>query len=241
MLIIKLKHFNTDRIKIGDHESMGPCNRCSRWPLQDRPLAGLYYPIPAWLSLTRSQNPWESELWRALCGPSLGTCSKISVIGFQCRLPCTSPTTVRNITRCLHHTAKFKQWREPWAGHLHWMFPVCNLLNKNWHWKLGGFGWMPSALQVWPFSLLTDTWLTSKFISKSQCLLRERQKSSDILEELRMQGIIKSQSTTARSGEAYENKVSVITWQEPLPQLWPCREHPEIQLLHTQSIQACLL
>ncbi|XP_010139510.1 PREDICTED: stathmin domain-containing protein 1, partial [Buceros rhinoceros silvestris] len=53
----------------------------------------------------------------------------------------------------------------------------------------------------------TDTWLTSKFISKSQCLQEgEGQKSSDILEELRVQGIIKSQSTTARSGEVYENK-----------------------------------
>ncbi|KAM6209175.1 LOW QUALITY PROTEIN: stathmin domain-containing protein 1 [Sarcoramphus papa] len=53
----------------------------------------------------------------------------------------------------------------------------------------------------------TDTLLTSEFISKSWPLQEtERQKSSDILEELRMQGIIKSQSTTARTGEVYENK-----------------------------------
>ncbi|XP_009977463.1 PREDICTED: stathmin domain-containing protein 1 [Tauraco erythrolophus] len=53
----------------------------------------------------------------------------------------------------------------------------------------------------------TDVLLTSEFISKSWPLEeRERQKSSDILEELRMQGIIKSQSTTARTGEVYDNK-----------------------------------
>ncbi|XP_031445249.1 stathmin domain-containing protein 1 isoform X1 [Phasianus colchicus] len=54
----------------------------------------------------------------------------------------------------------------------------------------------------------TDALLTSGFISKSWPLEEtERQKSSDILEELRMQGIIRSQSTTARTGEAHENKV----------------------------------
>ncbi|XP_015710214.1 stathmin domain-containing protein 1 isoform X1 [Coturnix japonica] len=53
----------------------------------------------------------------------------------------------------------------------------------------------------------TDALLTSGFISKSRPLQEtERQKSSDILEELRMQGIIRSQSTTAGTGEAYENK-----------------------------------
>ncbi|KAM6104182.1 LOW QUALITY PROTEIN: stathmin domain-containing protein 1 [Theristicus caerulescens] len=53
----------------------------------------------------------------------------------------------------------------------------------------------------------TDTLLTSEFTSKSWPLQEtERQKSSDILEELRMQGIIKSKSTTARTGEVYENK-----------------------------------
>ncbi|KAM9285898.1 LOW QUALITY PROTEIN: stathmin domain-containing protein 1 [Cariama cristata] len=53
----------------------------------------------------------------------------------------------------------------------------------------------------------TDVPLTSKFISKSWPLQEtERQESSDILEELRMQGIIQSQSTTARTGEVYENK-----------------------------------
>ncbi|XP_031445250.1 stathmin domain-containing protein 1 isoform X2 [Phasianus colchicus] len=53
----------------------------------------------------------------------------------------------------------------------------------------------------------TDALLTSGFISKSWPLEEtERQKSSDILEELRMQGIIRSQSTTARTGEAHENK-----------------------------------
>ena len=51
-------------------------------------------------------------------------------------------------------TAKFKQWREPQAGLLHWMFSVCNLLNK----KSGigntsrSFVWMPSALQVLSFN-----------------------------------------------------------------------------------------
>ncbi|XP_042664645.1 LOW QUALITY PROTEIN: stathmin domain-containing protein 1 [Centrocercus urophasianus] len=53
----------------------------------------------------------------------------------------------------------------------------------------------------------TDALLTSGFISKSRPLQEtERQKSSDILEELRMQGIIGSQSTAARTGEAHENK-----------------------------------
>ncbi|XP_009473781.1 PREDICTED: LOW QUALITY PROTEIN: stathmin domain-containing protein 1 [Nipponia nippon] len=53
----------------------------------------------------------------------------------------------------------------------------------------------------------TDALLTSEFTSKSRPLQEtERQKSSDILEELRMQGAIKSKSTTARTGEAYENK-----------------------------------
>ncbi|XP_068252561.1 stathmin domain-containing protein 1 [Nyctibius grandis] len=57
----------------------------------------------------------------------------------------------------------------------------------------------------------TDTLLTSEFISKSWPLQEtERQKSSDILEELRMQGIIKSQSTAARTGEVYENKRDVL-------------------------------
>eukprot|EP00075_Anas_platyrhynchos_P008308 XP_021130514.2 stathmin domain-containing protein 1 [Anas platyrhynchos] len=53
----------------------------------------------------------------------------------------------------------------------------------------------------------TDALLTSEFISQSRPLQEtERQKSSDILEELRMQGIIRSQSTTARTEEVYENK-----------------------------------
>ncbi|XP_040518524.1 stathmin domain-containing protein 1 isoform X4 [Gallus gallus] len=53
----------------------------------------------------------------------------------------------------------------------------------------------------------TDTLLTSGFISKSWPLQEtERQKSSDILEELRMQGIIRSQSTTASTEEAYEKQ-----------------------------------
>ncbi|XP_064017044.1 stathmin domain-containing protein 1 [Pogoniulus pusillus] len=47
-----------------------------------------------------------------------------------------------------------------------------------------------------------DTLLTSEFISKSWPLREtERQKSSDILEELRVQGIIKSRSTIARTEE----------------------------------------
>ncbi|XP_040405417.1 stathmin domain-containing protein 1 [Cygnus olor] len=54
----------------------------------------------------------------------------------------------------------------------------------------------------------TDALLTSEFISQSRTLQEiERQKSSDILEELRMQGIIRSQSTTARTEEVYENKI----------------------------------
>ncbi|XP_009999295.1 PREDICTED: stathmin domain-containing protein 1 [Chaetura pelagica] len=53
----------------------------------------------------------------------------------------------------------------------------------------------------------TDALLTSKVISKAWPLQEtERQNPSDILEELRMHGIIKSQSTAARTGEAYENK-----------------------------------
>ncbi|XP_032298396.1 stathmin domain-containing protein 1 isoform X2 [Coturnix japonica] len=57
----------------------------------------------------------------------------------------------------------------------------------------------------------TDALLTSGFISKSRPLQEtERQKSSDILEELRMQGIIRSQSTTAGTGEAYENKFQLF-------------------------------
>lgn len=61
------------------------------------------------------------------------------------------------------------------------------------------------------FSSFEDALLTSKFISKSWPLQEtERQKSSDILEELEDAGIIKSQRTTARTGEVYENKVSVI-------------------------------
>lgn len=61
------------------------------------------------------------------------------------------------------------------------------------------------------FSLLEDALLTSEFISQSRPLQEiDRQKSSDILEELRMQGIIRSQSTTARTEEVYENKVSII-------------------------------
>ncbi|KAM9302521.1 LOW QUALITY PROTEIN: stathmin domain-containing protein 1 [Morus bassanus] len=51
----------------------------------------------------------------------------------------------------------------------------------------------------------TDALLTSKLTSKSWPL-QDRQKSSDILEELRVQRIIKSQSTTARTGEGFENK-----------------------------------
>ncbi|KAM6444440.1 stathmin domain-containing protein 1 [Rhynochetos jubatus] len=52
----------------------------------------------------------------------------------------------------------------------------------------------------------TDALLTSKFIGNSRPLQEtERQTSSDILEELKMQGIIKSQSTTARTGEVSEN------------------------------------
>lgn len=77
--------------------------------------------------------------------------------------------------------------------------------------------------------------LTSKGISRSQPSQEtERQKSSDILEELRMQGIIKSQSTTEGM---YEHEVSVIIWD-----MTPCySSDPEIQLLHVQSIQAYLL
>nr|XP_032620287.1 stathmin domain-containing protein 1 isoform X2 [Chelonoidis abingdonii] len=46
--------------------------------------------------------------------------------------------------------------------------------------------------------------LSGGFVNKPMHLQeRERQKSSDILEELMMQGIIKSQSTTFRNGEAY--------------------------------------
>lgn len=57
------------------------------------------------------------------------------------------------------------------------------------------------------FSSFQDTLLTSGFISKSWPLQEtERQKSSDILEELRMQGIIRSQSTTASTEEAYEKQ-----------------------------------
>ncbi|KAM6087623.1 LOW QUALITY PROTEIN: stathmin domain-containing protein 1 [Chlamydotis macqueenii] len=53
----------------------------------------------------------------------------------------------------------------------------------------------------------TDGLLTSTSISKSWPLQeKQRQKSSDILEELRMQGIIKSQRTADRTGEAYKNK-----------------------------------
>ncbi|TRZ25396.1 hypothetical protein HGM15179_001714, partial [Zosterops borbonicus] len=48
--------------------------------------------------------------------------------------------------------------------------------------------------------------LTSELISKSSPLEATEAKIS-ILEELRMQGIIKSQSTTARTVEAYKNKV----------------------------------
>ncbi|CAM9246086.1 unnamed protein product [Bubo scandiacus] len=53
----------------------------------------------------------------------------------------------------------------------------------------------------------TDALLTSEFIGKSWPLQEtEWQKSLDILEDLRMQGIIKSQSTTDRTGKVYENK-----------------------------------
>ncbi|KAM6298976.1 stathmin domain-containing protein 1 [Aegotheles albertisi] len=52
-----------------------------------------------------------------------------------------------------------------------------------------------------------DALLTSEVMSKSWSLQEtERQKSSDILEELMMQGIIKRQSTTATTGGVYENK-----------------------------------
>ncbi|KAM6412931.1 stathmin domain-containing protein 1 [Pluvialis apricaria] len=53
----------------------------------------------------------------------------------------------------------------------------------------------------------TDALLTCEVISKSRPLQEtERQKSSDILEELRMQGIIESQRITVRTGEVHENK-----------------------------------
>ncbi|KAM9165631.1 stathmin domain-containing protein 1 [Pangshura tecta] len=49
----------------------------------------------------------------------------------------------------------------------------------------------------------TDMLLSGGFVNKPKHLQEwERQKSSDILEELMMQGIIKSQSTTFRNGEA---------------------------------------
>ncbi|XP_035172660.1 stathmin domain-containing protein 1 isoform X3 [Oxyura jamaicensis] len=54
----------------------------------------------------------------------------------------------------------------------------------------------------------TDALLTSEFISQSRPLQEtERQKSSDILEELRMQGIIRSQGTIVRTEEVSENKL----------------------------------
>ncbi|XP_010281019.1 PREDICTED: stathmin domain-containing protein 1 [Phaethon lepturus] len=57
----------------------------------------------------------------------------------------------------------------------------------------------------------TDALLTSKFISKSWPLQEtERQKSSDILEELRMQGVTKSLITTASTGEVHENKSDAL-------------------------------
>ncbi|KAM9227964.1 LOW QUALITY PROTEIN: stathmin domain-containing protein 1 [Leptosomus discolor] len=56
----------------------------------------------------------------------------------------------------------------------------------------------------------TDTPLTSEFSKSWPLRETERQNSSDILEELKTQGIIKSQSTTARTGEVYENKRDVL-------------------------------
>ncbi|XP_063181953.1 stathmin domain-containing protein 1 [Chroicocephalus ridibundus] len=64
----------------------------------------------------------------------------------------------------------------------------------------------------------TDALLTSKFVSKSWPLQEtERQKPSDILEELRMQGIIKSPSTTARTAEMYENKRDALEKTQKKP------------------------
>ncbi|XP_014796309.1 PREDICTED: stathmin domain-containing protein 1 [Calidris pugnax] len=64
----------------------------------------------------------------------------------------------------------------------------------------------------------TDALLASEFISKSWPSQKtERQKPSDILEELRMQGIIKSQSTIARTGEVYENKRDALEKTQKKP------------------------
>ncbi|XP_074002919.1 stathmin domain-containing protein 1 [Numenius arquata] len=64
----------------------------------------------------------------------------------------------------------------------------------------------------------TDALLTSEFMSKSWPLQEtERQKPSDILDELRMQGIIKSQSTIARTREAYENKRDALEKAQKKP------------------------
>ncbi|CAM2106286.1 unnamed protein product [Caretta caretta] len=53
--------------------------------------------------------------------------------------------------------------------------------------------------------------LSGGFVNKPMHLQEwERQKSSDILEELMMQGIIKSQSTTFRNGEA-DVKASILS------------------------------
>ncbi|KAM4790832.1 LOW QUALITY PROTEIN: stathmin domain-containing protein 1 [Cyanocitta cristata] len=62
--------------------------------------------------------------------------------------------------------------------------------------------------EVLMFTSFEDTLLTNEFISKSSPL-EETEAKIIILEELRMQGIIKS-STTARTGEAYENKRDVL-------------------------------
>lgn len=93
------------------------------------------------------------------------------------------------------------------------------------------------------FSSFQDTLLTSGFISKSWPLQEtERQKSSDILEELRMQGIIRSQSTTASTEEAYENKVSITTrYGISATVFWLFCELHESQLLYMHSIQTNLL
>lgn len=89
------------------------------------------------------------------------------------------------------------------------------------------------------FSSFQDTLLTSGFISKSWPLQEtERQKSSDILEELRMQGIIRSQSTTASTEEAYENKVSITTQYGISATVFWLHES---QLLYVHSVQTNLL
>ncbi|KAM7035912.1 LOW QUALITY PROTEIN: stathmin domain-containing protein 1 [Passerculus sandwichensis] len=76
------------------------------------------------------------------------------------------------------------------------------------------------------FTSFDDTPLTNEFISKSSPLEEtERQKS--ILEELRMQGIIKSHSTTARTVEAYENKRDALGKTQKKP---PARMEKKLEM-----------